>query len=296
MGFKTPRTNPGFDPDEADHQAREQRETVYRHKVALQQFMNHNVPIFRAFANKGIKAQDMVQAEVLSTLVGNAIKLATLTASRIHGREPSEITAAEARPFRYHSAEWVAGHWVSGKKINIEEAALQIAEIAKLADKQWDHDQYKDGPSISPTASIAVTAANVAIVLLTNVKKYDFRLGVPHVSKILVETVITEAIEHAQQMLPSGATKAEVQNLTQTLSNNMASLMGACYDQKAFEVLKAIEGKPESFRVEYLHRVNAIDSIIANFKQWAACVTGMSILSAQRMTEVKPSSSPKIGG
>lgn len=287
MGFKK-QTNVTQDQAVEEDRKREQRDHVFRQKVALQQFMNHNVPLFRAFANKGVRTKDLLKGEVLQQLVTNAIKLATLTAAHIHQCEPSEIDAAQARPFRYPAAEWVAAHWTTGKLLDIPDAARQIAEVAVLADRKWDYDPFKDGNKVSPNTSIVITAANVAASLFDCVKNYDFRVGTEKVFEVMIETVVTEAARNAPAMLPAGATQDDVHNLTQTLANNMASLMQACYDQKAREVLKVIRGKPETYRLDYLAKTKPLDAICNNFREWAACVAGMSILSAKRLNDVKP--------
>lgn len=287
MGFKKQKNVIQDQTAEEDHK-REQRDNVFRQKVALQQFMNHNVPLFRAFANKGVRTKDILKGEVLAQLVTNAIKLATLTAAHIHGCDPSEIDAAQARPFRYPAAEWVAAHWATGKLLDIPDAARQIAGVAVLADRKWDHDPFKDGNKVSPNTWIVITAANVAAALFDCVSNYDFRQGTEKVFEIMIETVISEAERNAPAMLPAGATQDDVQNLTQTLANNMSSLMQACYDQKAREVLKAIRGKPETYRLDYLAKTRPLEAICNNFREWAACVAGMSILSAKRLNDVKP--------
>lgn len=288
MVFKKQSTTISNEHGAEEDRKREQRDNVFRQKVALQQFMNHNVPLFRAFANKGVRTQDILKGEVLQQLVTNAINLATQTAANIHKCKPSEVDAAQARPFRYPAAEWVAAHWTTGKLLDIREAASQIAEVAALADQKWDHDPYKDGAKISTNTSIVITAANVAATLFDSVKNYDFRLGKEKVFEVLIEAVIAEAQKNAPAMLPPAATQDDVHNLTQTLANNMASLMQACYDQKAREVLKAIRQKPETYRLDYLAKTKPLDAICNNFREWAACVSGMSILSAKRLNDIKP--------
>jgi hypothetical protein len=287
LGFKK-QTNVVHEPSVEEDRKRDERDNVFRQKVALQQFMNHNVPLFRAFANKGVRTKDILKGEVLQQLVTNAIKLATLTAAHIHQCAPSEVDAAQARPFRYPAAEWVAAHWTTGRLLDIPDAARQIAGVAVLADRKWDHDPFKDGAKVSPNTSIVITAANVAASLFDCVKNYDFRVGTEKVFEVLIETVVAEASKNAPVMLPPGATQDDVQNLTQTLANNMSSLMQACYDQKAREVLKAIRGKPETYRLDYLAKTRPLDAVCNNFREWAACVAGMSILSAKRLNDVKP--------
>jgi hypothetical protein len=288
LAFKKQSTTATNEYGAEEDRKRELRDNVFRQKVALQQFMNHNVPLFRAFANKGVRTKDILKGEVLQQLVTSAIKLATQTAANIHQCDPNEIDAAQARPFRYPAAQWVAAHWTTGKLLDIQEAASQIAGVAVLADHKWAHDPYKDGPKMSANTSIVITAANVASTLFDSVKNYDFRLGTEKVFEVLIEAVITQAEKNAPAMLPAAATQDDVHNLTQTLANNMATLMQACYDQKAREVLKAIRGKPETYRLDYLAKTKPLDAICNNFREWATCVSGMSILSAKRLNEVKP--------
>lgn len=288
MVFKVPKKILDEETHErAEAERRAQKDSVFRHKVALQQFMNHNAPLFRAFAHKGIKAQDLMKSEVLNNLVGNAVRLATLTAAHVLNTPVEEIKAADARPFRYSAAEWVAAHWANGKKIDIEESARQIAEAAKMADKQWDYDPYKDEAATSRETSIAITTSIVASHLFECVSNYDFRMGKTKVFETMIEAVLIETEENVKTILPEGANEDEIRNLRQTIVNNLASLMEACYEQKAREVLKAIRGKPETFKMDYLSKTKPIEAIKRNFQEWSTCIASMSLISAKRLNNVK---------
>lgn len=276
--------------DAVERQETEQRaarDNAFRHKVALQQFMNHNAPLFRAFAHKGIKASDLMKGEVLKNLVKDAVDLATLTAAHVLEVSTDDVKAADARPFRYSAAEWVAAHWANGKQIDIEEAARQIASAAKMADKQWDYDPYKDEPSPSRETSIAITTSIVASHLFECVNNYDFRVGKQKVFEIMIKAVLVETEENVRTVLPEGATDDEVKNLRQTIINNLSSLMEACYEQKAREVLRALRGKPETYKLDYLNKNRPIEAIQKNFKEWSTCIAGMSLISAQRLNANK---------
>ncbi len=288
--FKVPKRHDDEEAHEKlEEERRAQKDNAFRQKVAIQQFMNHNAPLFRAFAHKGIKAKDLMKSEVLNNLVSNAVKLATLTASNVLSKPLENIKAADARPFRYFAAEWVAAHWANGKKIDIEEAARQISEAAKMADKQWDHDPYKDDADVSREASSAITASIVAAHLMECVNNYDFRMGKPKVFGMMIEAVLLETDQNVAMILPQGASDDELKNLRQTVVNNLASLMQVCYEQKARDVLRAIRGKPEAYRIDYLNKIKPLEDIKRNFKEWATCIATMSVLSAQHLNAAKPS-------
>jgi hypothetical protein len=269
-----------------DRKQREEaaRADTFRQKVAIQQFMNSNGPIFRAFANRGVLADDVMQSGVLNALIGNAVALASETASRLYNKPREDVSAAEAKPFRIGAAEWVAAHWTSGKQLDVEVAAEQIATAAAMADSGWDHDIYKD-TVISDDASKHITAAAVAGSLIERVSIYSFRIDTPIVIYRLINEVMSEATKSARNMLPT-ATEAEVANLTQTIARTLSNLMQACYDQKSREVVKEIHNKSEADKIAYLETHKPLDEVIRNFRNWAEWLAWISPQAANRLKKV----------
>jgi predicted nucleic acid-binding protein len=264
------------------------RADTFRQKVAIQQFMNSNGPIFRAFANRGVLADDVMQSGVLNALIGNAVALANETASRLYNKPRESVTAAEAKPFRVGAAEWVAAHWTGGKQLDVEVAADQIATAAAMVDGGWDHDIYKD-TVISDDASKHITAAAVAGSLIERVSIYSFRIDTPIVIYRLINEVMSEATKSAREMLPA-ATESEVANLTQTIARTLSNLMQACYDQKSREVVKALYKKSEAEKLAFLETHQPLDEVIRNFRNWAEWLAWISPQAANRLNKAsKPS-------
>jgi DNA primase len=263
----------------------------FRHKVAIQQFMNANGPIFRAFANRGVQVEDIKRQGVLNGLIGNAVALATHTAAKIYRKNVADVTPSEARPFRVGAAEWVAAHWTSGKQIDVQFAAEQIASAAQLADAKWDHDIFKDD-RISSDASKYITAAAVAGELTERVAIYHFRLDFKVALHRVINEVVTHASKSARAMLPE-ASEAEVSNLTQTIARTLSNLMQACYDQKARDVVKSLRDKSENDIAAYFEANQPFEEVISNFRKWADWLAWISPIAATQIA--KPSAAANDG-
>jgi hypothetical protein len=74
MGIKLPKSQIGASEAEAvsDMIYREQRDERFRTKVAIQQFLNHNGPLFRAFAKSGTSISEVLDGDVLRVHASNA--------------------------------------------------------------------------------------------------------------------------------------------------------------------------------------------------------------------------------
>lgn len=268
--------------EEQRERDQENRDEAFRQRVAIQQFMNSNGPIFRAFANRGVLASDFMRTGVLDALIANAVTLATATAARLYQIEMTEVTAQQARPFRVSAAEWVAAHWTGGKKLDVDLAAEQIAAAASLADEKWDHDVFRD-TGVSNEGSRQATAAAVAGNLFESVTAYSFRLDPKVVVFTIVNAVVTEASKSAHNMLPNGS-DADVTNLMQTIARNLSNLMQACYNQTARAVVKDLYRKPEQEKIAYLEERKPFDAVMSNFYNWAEWLAWISPQAAASMT------------
>jgi len=270
---------------EAERERREAaREEAFRTKIAIQQFMNHNGAIFRAFARAGTPIEKMVEGEVLKEPAARAMKLAVLVASELSGKAPEDVTAAEAKPFRSEAAEWVATRWSAGKPLDVERAAKEIASAVRLADRTWDHDMYRDD-RISDDASLMMTAASVAGSLARQVEVYDFRLGRDAALGKVVKAVVETASQSAAEMLAPDASPADKRNLTQTLARNLCSLMEACYERKAREVVSRLNGKPEKEKLAWYSSHNPVDEILKDFRDWTVCFAAYAVAASRGMTQ-----------
>jgi hypothetical protein len=271
---------------------REREEAVFRKKVAIQQFMNHNAPLFRAFALKGEDAAVESIGDVLKETAGMANKLAVSIASKVHGKAPNELSSAEIRPFRTEAAEYVAARWAADRKIDIEAAAREVAAAVDLADSSWDHDMYAD-ENISDHASLMMTVVGLSRDLSRLVNVYDFRLGRTEALLKLLSKIVDTSVKAARDMLKdSSPSAADERNLTQTLARNFTSLMEVCYDRKAKEVVLFLKDKtPEEKRAFYATR-SPIDEVLADFDVWYVSLSGWAVAAAREMSPAPRAQSP----
>jgi hypothetical protein len=259
-----------------------ERDDAFRTKVAMQQFMNHNGPIFKAFAYKGVKVGEVVDGDILVGPTEAASQMSTMVARLVLKGGAGDVTARDVSFFRSEAANWVAERWVRDEDYDLEEAAKAIANAVVTAGKDWDFDPYKDD-RISNSASLRMSAAGVTSRLVELVAVYDFRVGRNETLKRLLDAVIGTAMEVAGEMLPASATKTDVENLTQTVSRNLASIMEAIYSRKAREVTNLLKAKSPQQTVAWLEANRPLEGIIAEFRDWALCFTGFAVATSTRM-------------
>lgn len=264
------------------------QDRTFRRKVAIQQFMNHNGPLFRAFAKAGTPIDRMVEGEILRGPASQAMRLAVLVAARLAGKPPEDVTAAEAKPFRSEAAEWVATRWIERRPMDVERAAAEIAAAASLVDGSWDHDSFRDD-RISDDASLMITAAGVAGSLARQVEIYDFREGKEAVLGRLVKAVVETASKSSVDMLSKGASAGDVRNLTQTLARNLSSLMEACYERKAREVVARLNGRAEKEKAAWYASHSPLDEVMDSFREWTICFGGYAVAASREMEPSAPS-------
>lgn len=270
---------------------KEARDRSFRQKIAIQQFMNHNGPLFRAFAKAGTSIDELVEGEIIRVPASQAMRLAVLVAAKLANKPPEDVTAAEAKPFRSEAAEWVATRWLEKKPVDVERAASEIASAVGLADGSWDYDAYKDD-RISDDASLMITAAGVAGSLARQVEIYDFRAGKDAVLGRLVKTVVETATRSAVDMLSKEASVSDVRNLTQTLARNLSALMEACYERKAREVVGRLNGRPEREKAAWFAAHSPLDDVMASFREWTLCLGGYAVAASREMAPPSERESP----
>jgi hypothetical protein len=265
--------------DDAD---RAERNTAFRSKVAIQQFMNHNGPLFSAFAKAGVDVSEVIEGEVLKTPASEAMKLAALVAAKVAGKSISEVSANDLRSYRAVASSYVASRWLSGRSVDVERASSEIAAAASLANNSWDHDVYRDD-NISDNASLMITAANAAASLAGSVEKYDFRKGRIEVLGRLVSVTATAAAKAARSMLGPQASEADLRNVTQTAARNFATILESCYERKAREVVKALSGMKEDEKVAWYDNNDPVSDILNSFEEWALCFSGFAVAASRDM-------------
>lgn len=256
------------------------RDRTFRTKVAIQQFMNHNAPLFRALARGGVGIAAAVRGDVIREPAEQAGRLAMLVASKVTGKPIGEVTAADARPFRTEAAEWAAARWLDNRGYDLERAASEIAAAVRLADGGWDSDPWRDD-RISDTASLMMTAAGVAGSLARQVEIYDFRAGREAALGRVVKEVVDSASKTAAEMLGPSAGPGDVRNLTQTLARNLSSLMEACYERKGRETVARLAGMTEAEKAAWYRANSPIDEVAATFREWAVCFSAYAVAATR---------------
>ncbi|MBY3150987.1 hypothetical protein HFO56_00895 [Rhizobium laguerreae] len=264
-----------------------ERDETFRVKVSMQQFMNHNGPIFKAFAYKGIEVREVADGNALIAPTEAAANLTQLVTKAILDKRQSDLTAKDLSFFRTEAANWVSERWIRDEDYDIEKAAASIATAVLQAGKDWDHDPYKDD-RISNDASLMMSAAGVTAKLMKQVEVYDFRLGRNEVLKTLLDAVIGTAVQVSSDMLPRAASKYDTANLIQTVSRNFASIMEAIYERKARDVVGLLQGRKTEQRTAWLDANRPLDTIVAEFHEWALCFVGFAVATSARIAAPAP--------
>jgi hypothetical protein len=264
-----------------------EREETFRVKVSMQQFMNHNGPIFKAFAYKGVEVKEVTDGHVLIGPTEAAANLTHLVTKAILDKRQSDLTAKDLSFFRTEAANWVSERWIRDEDYDIEKAAASIAKAVLQAGKEWDHDPYKDD-RITNDTSLMMSAAGVTAKLMKQVEIYDFRLGRNEVLKTLLDAVIGTAVQVSGDMLPRSASKNDVANLIQTVSRNFASIMEAIYERKARDVVGMLKDRKTEQRTAWLDSNRPLDSIVAEFHEWALCFVGFAVATSARISAPAP--------
>ena len=261
---------------------RQARDDTFRAKVSMQQFMNHNGPLFRAFAFKGVDISDVTDGNVLVRPTEDAANLTRLVAAEVMGKAASEVTPRDASFFRTEAASWVATRWLKGEPYDIAAAAHQIAAAVKLAGPDWDHDPYKDD-RISGEASLMMSAAGVTATMMKHVEVYDFRMGRNEALKTVLDAVIGTSVQVVGEMLPKNASKNDIVNLIQTVSRNVSAIMEAIYERKAREVVNLLRDKKTAQKLNWLDANRPLADVVSEFKDWALCFVGFAVATSTRI-------------
>jgi hypothetical protein len=264
----------------------QERDDSFRVKVSMQQFMNHNGPIFRAFAYKGIEVREVADGNALIGPTEAAATLTHLVTKAILDRRQGEVTAKDLSFFRTEAANWVSERWIRDEDYEIEAAANSISSAVLGAGKDWDHDPYKDD-RLSNDTSLMMSAAGVTAKLMKQVEVYDFRVGRNEVLKTLLDAVIGTAVQVSADMLPN-ASKGDVANLIQTVSRNFSSIMEAIYERKSRDVVAFLKGRKTEQRTAWLDANRPLESIVGEFREWALCFVGFAVATSSRIATPQP--------
>lgn len=272
---------------------REQERETFNRKVAIQQFVNYNAPLFRAFARRSVSVDDVATGDVLVEPARLANALATEIAARLYGKNRADVTAAEARPFRLEAAEYVAQQWTDDAEVDVERAADAIARAVDLAGSEWDYDPY-GGEGIRDLVSEMMTMVAASGVIGKCVKLYDFRQDHDDLSVRLSTEVVHAANAAAWDMLKdTAATESDRRNLIQTLTRNFTGILEACYKRKVVEVAGRLADWPEDRKSAFYAARFPVDEILAEFRSWYVCLSGWAVIAADNVgARPEPDSAP----
>ncbi|MNL61235.1 hypothetical protein D3C87_1851360 [compost metagenome] len=103
----------------------------------------------------------------------------------------------------------------------------------------------------------------------------------------LLDAVIGTAVHVSSDMLPN-ASKGDVANLIQTVSRNFAAIMEAIYERKSRDVVTLLKGRKTEQRTAWLDANRPLDSIVAEFHEWALCFVGFAVATSSRISAPQP--------
>lgn len=264
---------------------REQERLAFNRKVSIQQFVNHNAPLFRAFAKRRVAVEEVATGELLVEPARLANSLAVSIAARLHGKDESEVTAAEARPFRIEASEYVAERWAHDLEVDVEAAADAISGAVGTAGREWDHDPYRD-EGIQDFVSEIMTMVAASGAIARCVKLYDFRQDHDDLVGRLTIEVVQGAMAASNDMLKdTDATESDRRNLVQTLTRNFSGLLEVCYKQKVREVAGRIADWPEDRKAAFYASRSPVEELVADFRSWYVCLSGWAVIAADNVAQ-----------
>jgi hypothetical protein len=252
----------------------------FRLRVAAQQFMNDNGPLFTAFAKEADNPGHIFEQGGLASAIDAATALATEVARRFAGtKEPS---SAQIRPFRHAAADIVAHLWASGLAGRIDTAAIadQHAAAFQMVDEDLDRGLFQE-VKFSDESSLAMTASAITFALMRPVMVYDFRRDRSSTVAALATAVMSMAAEAVAQMVPPDARKDERRSLLQTSANRLGDIMAAVYERKSRQVVAHIGALPESEKEGFCRRYDPIPDITKTFKEWGVVFAATSLAVAR---------------
>ncbi|WP_327211041.1 hypothetical protein [Rhizobium leguminosarum] len=272
---------------------REDEKTTFNRKVSIQQFVNYNAPLFRAFAKRRASVEDVATGELLVEPARLANALAIAIAARLHGKHEDEVTAAQARPFRLEASEYVAQQWADDLELDVEAAADAVSRAVELAGREWDHDPYRD-EGIQDFVSEYMTMVSASGVVTKCVLLYDFRQNHDELVGRLTSEVVQAAVAAARDMLKdTPATDGDRRNLVQTLTRNFTGILEACYKRKVREVAERISEWPEEKKSSFFATRFPVDELLADFRSWYVCLSGWAMIAADSVAaQPQPDSAP----
>lgn len=257
------------------------RDNAFQMRVAQQQFMNNNAPLFQALARRGGKPE--VTDATLSELASASNRLAAAVAGKVLGKAGADLDVLEIKPFRMASAAFVAARHEAGHAVDVDRDAAAIADAVALANPAWDVNTF-DAMHVSADASVTMTAAAVAAGLTQQAMIYDFRRERAALVGRLTAVVIETALSAAKDMLAPEASADDRRTLIQSLAKHLSGMMESCFERQARDTVARLGRLDESDRREFYKTNDPVRDIEKSFKEWSECFGGFALAASREMT------------
>lgn len=259
-------------------------------RVAAQQNANDLGPVFAAFARS---CADGVTLEGTLPEAAEAVaELAREVAAAVTGQE--QIGAREMAPFRKIAAEFVAKAWKENGLSGYDPRAVafDIATCFRLHPR----DGSEGFPALSGGASLALTSASVALVLMRPVMTYDFRRDPGTLLAVMRNAVLDAATEAASAVLPKHASLDDRRTVLQTYSNRYADLMASSYERHARRAVAHLVTLAEPEREAWCAAYDPMPDVLQTFGSWGMHFAAINLAFANRAAGpagAKPSPGPR---
>lgn len=252
----------------------------FRMRVAAQQFLNENGPIFAALAKTSDAPGPLIERGGLAQAIQTATDLATDVARRFVGR--SDPTPAEIRPFRHAAAQVVAAAWQGPGLSSIDAVAVaeQHSAAFHIVDEDLDRSPFK-AAGLSDEASLRMTAYSVSLALMAPVMTYDFRRDRSVLVSSMATAVMDMAAEAIAQVVPENGRPDERRSVLQTAANRLAEIMVSVYDRKARQAVAHIGDMPEAEREAFARRYDPMPEVTRTFREWGVVFAATSLAFAR---------------
>jgi hypothetical protein len=263
----------------------------FKLRIAYQQFLRENEPLFRALAEVADEPYRLLQEGGLDAATAAARSVATTAASVLSGNPAP--TVKEIQPFRAAAAMMVASAWRSGKLSALDTAAIgaQLAAAAHIVDEDLDRSIFKTS-AISDEASLRMTAMGVTLRLFEPVLTYDFRRDQSELVATMTTAVMATAGEAAGDVVPEGGKPDDRRSVLQTASNCLATIMAQVYDRKARQFVGHVKSMSEGEREAFIRRYDPMPEVLRAFREHARVYCGAAYASATLAAEAASGGKP----
>ncbi|EHP83729.1 hypothetical protein [Methylorubrum extorquens] len=265
------------DANEAERQAREFR-------VALQQFLNQNSPIFSAMARRGIGTGDRDFYDLAARIGETAKDVAMLVVSMMEDVPPQRASEQAIRMIRPDIVEYVVEHWLAfDAPVDTALEARAIVAVLRLADSRFDFSPYGRGAQASPDSSVALTFVAASSLMACQTLPYDFRAADPAaLQRRLLETVVDAAQENLPKMIVEGCPEAETRTVLQSLVKHFSKLMRAVYERETDLMVQRAATMDEEARRRWFETMDPVADIVRDFRERASHLVAMGTALAAK--------------